>query len=152
MGESVNSNRFIFLGSKITAVSDRSHKIKRCLHLGRKAMKNLKSMLKSRDITLLKSSVQFSHSVIPYSCDPKRTAAHQASLFITNSQSLLKLMSIASVMPSNHLIFCRSLLLPPSFSPALGSFPMSSLHQVSKVLEFQLQHQSFQWIFRTDFL
>ena len=42
------------------------------------------------------------------------TAAHQASLSITNSQSLLKLMPIESVMPSNHLILCRPLLLPPS--------------------------------------
>ena len=42
------------------------------------------------------------------------TAAHQASLSITNSWSLLKLMSIESVMPSNHLILCRSLLPPPS--------------------------------------
>ena len=42
------------------------------------------------------------------------TAAHQASLAITNSWSLLKLMSIESVMPSNHLILCRSLLLQPS--------------------------------------
>ena len=48
------------------------------------------------------------------------TAAHQASLSITNSQSLLKLMSIVSVMPSNHLI-----LLPPLSFPASGSFPMS---------------------------
>ena len=43
---------FIFLGSKITAYSDCSHEIKRCLLLGRKAMKNLDSILKSRDITL----------------------------------------------------------------------------------------------------
>ena len=43
-----------------------------------------------------------------------RTAAHQASLSITNSQSLLKLMSIQSVMPSNHLILCHPLLLPSS--------------------------------------
>ena len=42
------------------------------------------------------------------------TAAHQASLSITNSQSLLKLMSVESVMPSNHLILCHPLLLPPS--------------------------------------
>ena len=42
------------------------------------------------------------------------TAAHQASLFITKSQSLLKLMSVESVMPSNHLILCHSLLLLPS--------------------------------------
>ena len=44
---------FIFLGSKITVDSDCSHKIKRCLFLGRKAMANLDSILKSRDITLL---------------------------------------------------------------------------------------------------
>ena len=51
------------------------------------------------------------------------TAARQASLFITNSRSLLKLMSIKSVMPSNHLILCRPLLLSPSIFPASGSFP-----------------------------
>ena len=46
------------------------------------------------------------------------TAARQASLSITNSQSLLKLMSIESVMPSNHLILCRPLLLLPSIFPS----------------------------------
>jgi len=45
------------------------------------------------------------------------TAAHQASLFITNSQSLLKLMSIELVMPSNHLILCHPLLFLPSIFP-----------------------------------
>ena len=53
------------------------------------------------------------------------TAACQASPSITNSQSLLKLMSIESVMPSNHLILCHPLLLPPSIVPSIGSFPMS---------------------------
>ena len=47
------------------------------------------------------------------------TAARQASLSITNSQSLLKLMSITSVMPSNHLILCYPLLLPPSVFPSI---------------------------------
>ena len=75
------------------------------------------------------------------------TAAHQASPSITNSWSLLKLMSIESVMPSNHLIFCCSLLLPPSIFPSLLLQWVSSSHQVAKVLEFQLQHQSFQGIF-----
>ena len=46
------------------------------------------------------------------------TAAHQASLSITNSQSLLKLMSIESAMPSNRLILCHPLLLPPSIFPS----------------------------------
>ena len=50
------------------------------------------------------------------------TAACQAFLSITNSQSLLKLMSIESVMPSNHLIFCRPLLLPPTIFPSIRVF------------------------------
>ena len=50
------------------------------------------------------------------------TAAHQASLSITNSQSLLKLTSIELVMPSNHLILCRSLLLLPSIFPSIRVF------------------------------
>ena len=53
-----------------------------------------------------------------------------------------KLMSTELVMPSNHLIPCHPLLLPPSIFS----------YQVAKVLELQLQHQSFQQIFRTDFL
>ena len=73
------------------------------------------------------------------------TATRQGSLSITNAQSLLKLMSIMSVMPSNHLILCRPLLLPPSIFPShQGLFKWVSFsHQVVKVLEFQLQHQSF---------
>ena len=50
------------------------------------------------------------------------TAAHQASLSFTTSQSLLKLMSIESVMPSNHLILCHHLLLPPSVFPSIRVF------------------------------
>ena len=69
------------------------------------------------------------------------TAARQASLSITNSWRLLKLMSIESVMPSSHLILCCPLLLLPSIFP---SITVSSLHQVAKVPEFQLQYQAFQ--------
>ena len=99
------------------------------------------------------SSVQLSRSVMSNSATPW-TAAHQAYLSITNSWSLLKIMSIKSVMPSNHLILCHPLLLPPSIFPSIGGLFkwITSSHQVVKVLEFQLQHQSFQWIFRTDFL
>ena len=56
------------------------------------------------------------------------TAAHQASLSITNSRSLLKLMSIESVMPSNHLIFCHPFHLPPSIFPSIRVFNESVLH------------------------
>ena len=55
------------------------------------------------------------------------TAAHQATLFIANSQSLLRLMSIELVMPSNNLTFCCLLLLPPSICPSTGSSKMSQL-------------------------
>ena len=57
------------------------------------------------------------------------SAAHQDSLFITNSQSLLKLMSIESVMPSKNLILCHPLLLPPSIFPSIRVFANeSALH------------------------
>ena len=55
------------------------------------------------------------------------TAVHQASLSITNSQSLPKLMSIELVMPSNHLIFCHPFLLPPSFFPSIRVFSNESV-------------------------
>ena len=53
-------------------------------------------------------------------------AAHQASLFITNSQSSLRLMSIKSVMPSSHLILCRPLLLLPPIPPSIRVFSSES--------------------------
>ena len=65
-----------------------------------------------------------------------RTAAHQASLSFTTSWNLLKLMSIESAMPSNHLILCCPLLLLPSIFPSLKVFSqrVGSSHQVAKVL------------------
>ena len=55
------------------------------------------------------------------------TAACQASLSITNSWSLVKLMSIELVMPSNRLILCRPLLLPPSIFPSISDFSDESV-------------------------
>ena len=82
------------------------------------------------------------------------TAVCQASQSITNSLSLLKLMSIESVVLSNHFILCHQ---SSTFSSCLklsqhqGRFQwVSSSYQVAKVLEFQSQHQSFQWIVRVD--
>ena len=73
------------------------------------------------------------------------TAPCQASLSITNSRSLLTLISIELVMPSNHLILCRPLLLLPSVFPSVRVFSNESVLCIqSKVLELQLQHQSFQ--------
>ena len=71
---------------------------------------------------LTSNSVQFSHSgATPW------TAVCQASPSITNSQSLLKLMSITSVMPSKHLILCLPLLLPPSIFPSIRVFSSESV-------------------------
>ena len=100
------------------------------------------------------SSVQLLSSVqlfaIPW------TAARQASLSITNSQSLLKPMSIKSVKPSNHLILCRPLLLPPSIFPSIRvlskesvlhirwlkywsfSFSMSPSNEYSGLISFRM--------------
>ena len=74
-------------------------------------------------------SVQFSS--VTQSCPTLCTlhglhAAHQASISITNSQNLIKLMSIELVMPSNHLILCRPLLLPPSIFPNIRVFSNES--------------------------
>ena len=75
------------------------------------------------------------------------TAAHQACLSFHISWSLLKLLSTESVILSNHLI-----LLPPTFHNIRAFSNELTLHQVAKILELQLHHQSLQWIFRTDFL
>ena len=69
--------------------------------------------------------VQFSCSVVSDSVTPW-TAAHQASLSITNSRSLPKLMSIESVIPSNHLILCHLLILLPSIFPSIWVFSNES--------------------------
>jgi len=74
-------------------------------------------------------SVQFSHSVVSDSATPW-TAVRQASLSITNSQSLLKLMSIESVMPSHHLILCYPLLLPSSIFPSIRVFSNESVLRI----------------------
>jgi len=70
---------------------------------------------------------------------------------LTISQSLPKFMSIELVMPSNHFILCHLLAL--NLSQHQGLFQcVSASNQVAKVLELQLQYQSFQRVFRVDFL
>ena len=93
----------------------------------------------------------FSHPVAPNSLRPPWTAADQASLSLTISWSLLKFMSIALVMPSRHLILWCPLVLP-SICPSIRDFSNESAVCIRRpVLEFQLQHQSFQWVFKIDF-
>ena len=75
----------------------------------------------------IRKSVQFSCSAVSNSLRPPWTAARQASLSITNSWSLLKLMSIELVMPASHLILCRPLLLLPPTPPSIKFFPNESV-------------------------
>ena len=107
---------FTFLGSKINVEGDYSHEIKRCLLLGRKAMTKLVQF----------SSVTQSCLTL---CDPMNREARQASLSITNSRNSPKPMSIELMMPSNHPILCRPLLLLPSIFPSFMVFSNeSALH------------------------
>ena len=97
------------------------------------------------------SSVQpLSHvrlSVTPW------TTACQASLSITNFQSLLKLISVELVMPSNHLILCHPLLLLPSVFPNIRVFFSESALRIRQPKYWSFSFSiTFQRIFRTDFL
>ena len=105
---------------------------------------NIKSNLKRH------SSVQ-SLSCVQLFATPW-TATRQASLSITNSWSLPKLMSIESVMPPNHLILCRPPLLPPSIFPSIRVFSDESALRIRWPKYWEFQHQSFQWTPRTDLL
>ena len=110
------------------------------------------AIISSTDFTYHFSSVQFSLSVVSYSLWPhrlqhKRPPYHHQLPELT--QTCVHWVSDA-IQPSH----------PLSSTPSTFNFPqhqglfkwVSSLHQVARVLEFQLQHQSFQWIFRVDFL
>ena len=76
---------------------------------------------------ILLCSVQFSHSIVSDAFETPWTAAHQASLSITNSWSLCKLMSFELVIPSNHLILCHPLVLLLSIFPCISVFSMESV-------------------------
>ena len=87
------------------------------------------------------------------------TAARQASLSITNSQSLLKLMSIELVMPSNYLILCHPFLLLPSIFPSIRVFSNESVHHIRWPkywsFSFSISHPNeYSWLisFRMDWL
>ena len=84
--------------------------------------------MKTGNPYVLPSSVQSLSCVYLFAIP--RTAARKASLSITNSRSLLKPMSIESVMPSNHLILCHPLLLPPSIFPSIRIFSNESVLRI----------------------
>ena len=135
---------FIFLVSKITADGDCSHEIKRCLLLGRKVMTNLDSILKSRDITLPKSNRQ---SELMDCSSPGSPVHNQLSEF-----AQAQVHRVGDTIQPSHPLSSPS---PPAPNPSQhqGLFQwVNSSNEVATVLEFQLQHLSFQWTPRIDLL
>ena len=105
---------------------------------GDRSLTWLQLFYKSKKLLLL-----FSHSVMFIFLWPHGL---QHTTYTVSLHSLLKLMFIESVMPSNHPILCHSLILLPLIFHSIRVFSksISSLNQIVKVLELQLQHQSFQ--------
>ena len=101
------------------------------------------------------SSVQFSSvgQSCPSLCYPMNCST-PGLLSITISQSLLKRMSVELMMPSDHLILCCPLFLLPSIFPCTRVFSNESVLPIRwpKYRSFSFRNQSFQWIFKTDFL
>ena len=97
--------------------------------------------------------VQSLSCVSPFAT-PRAEAWLEACLSFPISWSLLRLMSIESVVPSNHLILCRPLLLMPSIFPSITVFSIELALRIRwpKYWSFSFSHQSSQWIFRVDFL
>ena len=160
---------FIFLGFKIIADGDWGHEIKRHLLLGRKAMTSLDSVLKSKRTFANKgpssqsygfssshvrmwSLVQFSLSVMtlhdPMDCSTPGFPVHHQLLEFNQTH----VHQVGDAIQPSHPLSSPS---PPALNlsqhQAIFQW-VSSSHQVAEVLEFQFQHQSFQWIFKTDFL
>ena len=107
---------FILVASKIIAEGDDySQEIKKGFHLWKESFEEPSSVQSLSRVQVL---------VTPW------TGAHQASLSVTNSWSLLKLMSIESVMPSNHLMLCNAVLLLPSILPSIMDFSNESVLRI----------------------
>ena len=128
---------FIFLGSKITVGSDCSHEIKRHLLLGRKAITNLVQFS-----SVAQSCLTLCH---PVDCSTPGFPVHH-QLPQTHVHWVCD-----AIQPSHPLSSPSPSALNPSQHQGLFKW-VSSSHQVVKVLELQFQHQSLQWIFRTDLL
>ena len=99
------------------------------------------------------NSVQFSHSVMSKSLWPHGLQHTRPPCPSATPRDFLKLMSIESVMPSNHLILCHPLFLPTSIFPSIRVFSnVSVLCTSGQSVKVLASTSSFRWIFRTDFL
>ena len=125
------------------------HNLKRIIHFMQVPFEKCRSLIHVSQSSSVAQSTELKRLfAIPW------TAPCQASLSVTNSQSLFKT-HVHQFRDAIQLSYPLSSPSPPTFnlSQHQGLFRwVSSSYQVAKVLEFQLQHQSFQWIFRTDFI
>ena len=103
---------------------------------------------KPRVLVLQFSSVAQSCPTLCDSMDPQHAPACQASLYITNSRSLFKLMCIESMMPSNHLTLCRPLLLPPSIFPSIRVFSNESVLRIRWPKYWNFSLNISEWLFK----
>ena len=113
--------------NSIPSPGTRSHMGQLRVHMSQQMILLATSKTQCKKRKTISSVQSLSHSqlfVTPW------TAAHQSSLSITNSWNLLKLMSIESVMPSNHLILCHPLLLLPSVFPSIRVFSNESVLRI----------------------
>jgi len=123
----------LYLGNYMTQVKkseDKENKWKHKLYLWIGIIHIVKMIITSRlSADSVFSSLQFSCCFVWLLATPW-TAAHQASLTITKSQSLLKLMSSELVMPSNHLILCHPFLVQPAIFPSIRLFSNESVRHI----------------------
>ena len=129
-------------------------KCRRCQHSKQKEVHIFLSMVKGKSIGFYTKSLRLSFSSVQLLNRVRLfatpwTAAWQAALCITNSQSLLRVMSTESVMPSNHLILCWPLLLPPSIFPSIRVFSSESVLHIRWMQSSHLNAE-FQRISRRD--
>ena len=114
-------------------------------HLYKKLVKYSTTPVRNKAVNVCQFSSVQSLSCVQLFATPW-TAARQAALSITNSRSLLKLIFIESVIPSNHLIICRPLLLLPSIFPSIRVFPNESVLEYSCYLTLgKLSREIFQF-------
>ena len=110
-------------------------------HLYKKLVKYSTTPLRNKAVNVCQFSSVQSLSCVQLFATPW-TEARQASLSITNSRSLLKLMSIESVVPSNHLILCHPLLLLPSIFASVSINSINSLQSIKFVSQKRLRFQT----------
>ena len=153
MGNTESNERQLFIGVILQLLSKRRIKVKTSSIQSFFTFVHIKTTRFSHFFRLFPYAIVQSLSRVQLFATPW-PAAHQASLSITNSRSLLKLMSITLVMSSNHLILCHPLLFPPSIIPRIRVFSNESVIHIKwpKYWSFSFSISPSNEYSRVDFL